>query len=69
MTKLKPCPFCGEKVCISEMKKAVGYERWSVGCTNSRCIAHELFNPFIKKYISEKSAIEAWNRRADNGNV
>ncbi len=65
--ELKPCPFCGGNAHIGEMKKAVGFERWSVACINRRCIAYKLHNPFVAKYLSRESAIEAWNRRADNG--
>ena len=50
--ELKPCPFCGGKAHVGEMKKAVGFERWSVACINRRCIAYKLHNPFVSKYLS-----------------
>ena len=65
MTELKPCPFCGEKedidygICTGTLK---GFDY--VQCRN--CSAE--INAIHKdgQYIS---AIQAWNRRADNGDL
>lgn len=63
--KLKPCPFCGNKV----MLHAVEYERslWIVTCngcqmemTVKRCMKG-------RDYMSNHNAVvDVWNRRADH---
>lgn len=62
MDKLKPCPFCGGSANIAVMKKTVR-SRYTVSCANSFCIANALSSPFATHYLTEKEAIEAWNRR------
>lgn len=62
MTELKPCPFCGEE---PEIVSYISYHKtvYKVRCNNRDC-------PIIAAtldYISIEDAIEAWNRRADNG--
>jgi Leu/Phe-tRNA-protein transferase len=54
--KLKPCPFCGEKILLEENTR--GY---FPACKNSKCIFY--FGP-DKRYAFEKDAIKAANRRA-----
>lgn len=73
MAELKPCPFCGgtaqvytyvEEQAIYD-KHTLGFldteERtvYGAGCPECGCIVAE-------KY-SEEQAVEAWNRRANNG--
>lgn len=54
MTELKPCPFCGGK---NIRLTCWGlYRCWCVDCLSQTADC-----------ISEKEAIEAWNRRADDG--
>lgn len=56
--ELKPCPFCGNSA--YSHKKYCPYSkknRYVVKC--SRCNA-------VLEYRDKESAIEAWNRRADN---
>lgn len=62
MTELKPCPFCGNKALIAELKGGK-FPRYSVLCPNSRCFASEA-SIFGKRYVNKSDAIEAWNRRA-----
>ena len=58
MNKLKPCPFCGGKDSGILTTSYDGY--WfAVFCEN--CMAH------TRKCRQEKDAIEAWNRRANDG--
>ena len=65
MSELKPCPFCGGKAGVGVTKKSVR-NQYAVCCSNTRCIANRLGNPFVMHYLSEAEAIEAWNRRAND---
>lgn len=64
MTELKPCPCCGET--SVRIEKHVAYTTtgylYRVRCSNI---------PFCgitqSGFYTEDEAIEAWNRRADNG--
>ncbi len=59
MAELKPCPFCGgEADCSKNVLHNNQYE-WAVECIE--CGA------FTDCFATEEEAIEAWNRRADNG--
>lgn len=64
--ELKPCPFCGGKPHISKHsfwnEKTKGFTDHTYGIECIEC--HTKGNQF---YETEKEAIEAWNRRADNG--
>lgn len=54
MTKLKPCPFCGDKAEILE----TAFKTYSIGCTNPNCsMGYLLFSSFRKEII------KAWNTR------
>lgn len=55
--KLKPCPFCG---CEAEVTK--WQEGWFVECKAHRCGGTN------GAHVTKKSAIEAWNTRAEGGN-
>lgn len=57
MDKLKPCPFCGGGATVS---KVYSINEYAIICNDCGAI----FYPFCA--TSEKSAIEAWNRRVDN---
>ena len=55
--ELKPCPFCGN----ANLNVRKGKYMWWVECCNADCMATGGAKSLKKK------AIEAWNRRADNG--
>ncbi|HID5224844.1 Lar family restriction alleviation protein [Proteus mirabilis] len=55
MTELKKCPFCGGKA--KSEKYLIVY--WRVRCTKCFTLQTEMV-------ASEKSAIAAWNRRANS---
>ena len=57
--KLKPCPFCGGK---GEIFRGTTYGFHYL--YEPRCITCECA---LGVYETEEQAIEAWNRRADNG--
>ena len=58
MAELKPCPFCGGEADIIDNEYYV-----DVSCRNYRCrgFADSLM------FESEEEAIEAWNRRVEDG--
>ena len=58
--ELKPCPFCGSP----GVMRNVGTQ-WYVMCScgPDDCPAY----PWTGYHESQKRAVEAWNRRADNG--
>ena len=56
MAELKPCPFCGG---VAEISLLFG--RYGVAC--SSCQGAIIPCP----YQSKEEAIEAWNRRAEDG--
>ena len=58
MAELKPCPFCGGKPYIGRCFGSSQRNRYSVKC---RCGVLTQF--FDRRY----KAIEAWNRRAEDG--
>ena len=58
MTELKPCPFCGG----TDLNVKKGKYMWWVECCNADCRA----SGGCQHY--KKEAIEAWNRRAEDGN-
>lgn len=60
MTELKPCPFCGSK---SFLVESVNAQTFRVECMNSSCYCYKTWVHFSSK----DRAIEAWNRRAENG--
>lgn len=56
---LKPCPFCGAEAIFGGSDNVNGHPYWYVYCRE--CGATVNGNEDADK------AIEAWNRRADNG--
>ena len=70
MAEIKPCPFCGSK---NIRINAYGFGYYSVECLSCGVETERYKN--ISKYLEgnlsiekkAKKAIEAWNRRADNG--
>lgn len=54
--ELKPCPFCGKKAEVIELKSERPWE-YFVACTRDKCVEQR------RLYRSKKSAVDAWNRR------
>lgn len=65
MDELKPCPFCGEQPELDEWHYGDAGEciTFMVQCKNENCTCR----PFTQEYIRVLPAIEAWNRRAEDG--
>ena len=68
--KLKPCPFCGKKVLIA----IDNYEKALITCEDCKLLfgvevenGTELIDGWRATFDSIEEAVEAWNRRADNG--
>ncbi len=64
MTKLKPCPFCGEEVFLTTDYNSETGWWFTIDCLNDECLMS-----CNGSYVStgwrrtEIEAIEAWNRR------
>ena len=69
MIELKPCPFCGRKIYDYSLKIENGMsEKLNISC----CCGADFFIRGTKIYEDNKriritSAIDVWNRRAENG--
>ena len=59
--KLKPCPFCGRKPKINDLGQVKFLACYFSGCAVQPRIC------YTWRPEEEKKAIEAWNRRANNG--
>lgn len=77
MAKLKHCPVCGAKAYISSNAPDGYYMGWSVGCPRY-CIGdgihgidtyeeNEKRALALHGFFTKEEAIEAWNRRAEDG--
>ena len=70
MSELKPCPFCGGK---SIRLNAFGFGQWSAECLCCYVETKRYMGSTSVKFCGEvmqqgrKEAIEAWNRRAEDG--
>jgi len=61
--KLKPCPFCGEKVrmfIVPACQERGSYNYYKIFCENINC----LMAPVTRNYVNKDNAIKAWNKRA-----
>ena len=63
--KLKPCPFCGGKAIIAKITYGEVNTFYSVTCDNWRCAVATV----VPNYSDKEEAIEAWNRRAQPGEI
>lgn len=76
MEELKPCPFCGGipyimEIVFCDLPAAVAADdglieyikKYRVICDNSACFCHQQ----TRLFSTPGKAIEAWNRRDDNG--
>lgn len=65
MTELKPCPFCGSEAVIIRGFSLGRYMyrlKYYVVCSPAFGCGGRTFN-----FDTEQDAVEAWNRRADDG--
>ena len=62
MAELKPCPFCGGAAILVESQYRHGQESFYVKCLNKNCAVI----PITYEHGEMESAIEAWNRRAED---
>ena len=65
MPELKPCPFCGKKAIFIKLEYGDGDAYYGFTCEHWRCPVCRV----LPNYGSEEEAIEAWNRRAEDGKV
>ncbi len=72
--KLKPCPFCGSNK-LKLVKKKTEYKGYNAYIASIRCnccnarggTVLNLTIPYAIKEEVEQTAVDRWNRRADNG--
>lgn len=65
MAELKPCPFCGGIAFTSKEIYPTGEKAWHVYHWNTeQCYIDDCIMP---DYDTEAEAVEAWNRRDENG--
>ena len=62
MAELKPCPFCGRRAFVRK-NKGLKAGTYNVYCGNEDCKVEPITNP----YFCKEQAIEAWNRRVNDG--
>lgn len=62
--ELKPCPFCGGEAKLSGAYTIQGVQAWAVYC--GKTPSDFFCGAQITSIASEKTAIAAWNRRADD---
>ncbi len=82
MAELKPCPFCGKKVAVMtnahDLEECSNFENDNCHCSefeSNPCEYNTVVCDVNKGgcgassgyYPTIEEAIEAWNRRADNG--
>ena len=60
--ELKSCPFCGGKAKLEHLSKSS-----VVYCRDCRASTKAV--EYSPEYASDEKAIEAWNRRAEDGNA
>ena len=61
--ELKPCLFCGEKPLLVRVEYRHDEALYRVQCFNNECVAL----PSTYNYDQANGAIDAWNRRANDG--
>lgn len=64
MAELKPCPFCGSDGLLERFSVRKGFEAFVV-CTG--CLVSMPTITYDTEEEAAKAAIEAWNRRAEDG--
>lgn len=64
MEKLKPCPFCGGEASLKIVPHIPFGNDYTPQCTVTSCAGR-----LTKKWMSKRSAIEAWNRRASDAEI
>ena len=83
MAELKPCPFCGGQSFLKKLDSSysthptVIKDKWKVECENKCCwtpafsdeIYHDGSGVIVVAHNGAEEAIEAWNRRAGDGNA
>jgi hypothetical protein len=64
--ELKPCPFCGGIAEVEQIPSAV-FDEFVARCKSRKCIAFYIGYCDEGIYKTKTKAVEAWNRRVDNG--
>ncbi len=64
MAELKPCPFCGGEAMLISFGDFTG-NYFDVSCKSIGCYAFRWTDD--ARYTNKDAAIEAWNRRANDG--
>lgn len=62
--QLKPCPFCGGESDADTLQGHRGDQRHFVSCRDENCVGF-VADPYLT-FATQREAIAAWNRRADD---
>ena len=63
MDELKPCPFCGYVPKVETYEDMFHRIKFGIECHSEDCD----IQPFTTWYADKQEAIEAWNRRHEDG--
>ena len=68
MAELKPCPFCGGIADVRYIKRKMRYRLFNfMDITHYAYVKCKICGATTAVKETRENAIEAWNRRADNG--
>ena len=69
--ELKPCPFCGGEAEIERTTRCMITAEIRIFCTKCGATVRNWEKTFwhVGYFDTEEEAIEAWNRRAEDGTI
>lgn len=59
--ELKSCPFCGKAAQLKHVTDSLRGDKYMIRCGDTACLGRS-----YRRFPTEKSAVKAWNRRAND---